>query len=152
VVENDGHLTALVVDNAGAWRGVTIGPAFYPDPSGAPNALPGTPVAVSPLFGSPGQTNVFEVDVRGSLTTFSTVNGGPWSGSQTILEPGFSALAIGPGSCIAASQQFGLPDQTDVFVLNNLTPWLLPGLGWPSVLWNTGGGGWSAPFPVVVQV
>jgi hypothetical protein len=150
VVDNAGQLNVFWVVSAGTWQRAKIGPAYYPDPSGAPNALPGTPVAVSSQFGLTGRTDVFEVDVRGSLTMFSVQNAGAWSQSHTILYS--DQLAMGPGANVSVSEQFGLTNQTDLFLMNSMTPWLAPGLGWPNVLWVDSAGSWLGPKALILDV
>jgi hypothetical protein len=152
VVDNAGQLNVFWAVKASGWGRGKIGPAYYPDPSGAPNALPGTQVAVSQRFGVAGETDVFEVDYRGALTTFSVKEAGAWSASETILQPAQNGLCIGMGAYVSASQQFGAVNQTDLFLLNSMTPWISPGLGWPSVLWATGAGSWAGPQALVLQV
>lgn len=48
-----------------------------------------------------------------------------------------------PGTAVTASNQFGIPDQTDVFAVDyNRTL---------QVLWVLGAGAWDGPLPIVRQ-
>jgi hypothetical protein len=144
VVDNAGQLNVFYAVKASSWGRVKIGPAN--------TAQPGAQVAVSQRFGVTGETDVYVVNTQGALTMFSVQNAGAWSAPQTILKPGQGGFNVGAITCVAASQQFGAVNQTDLFVLNGTAPSLSSGLGWPSVLWATGAGSWASPQTLVFQV
>jgi hypothetical protein len=77
------------------------------------NFTPAGGLAISRQFPA-DQTDIFSIDQNGQLNVFWVVVGGLWNGPQLI---GPANLCV-PGSPIAASQQFGLLGQTDVFVVD----------------------------------
>jgi hypothetical protein len=129
VVDKAGQLNVFWVNNAGAWSGpLGIGPAgIFP---------PGAPVAASQQFGAANQTDVFVVDKAGQLNVFWVNNAGAWSGPLGIGPAGF-ALA---GASVAASQQFGAVNQTDVLVVDKA--------GKLNVFWVNNAGPWSGPLGI----
>jgi hypothetical protein len=106
-----------------------IGPANF--------APKGAPLAASQRFGVADQTDIFVVDNDGQLNEFSVVGGGNWSQAKKIGPTG----QFPPKAHIAVSQQFGIADQTDVFVVDND--------GQLNVFWVHGAGNWSQqPTPI----
>ena len=79
---------------------------------------------------------MFVVGNNGATQVSWVAGGGNWGGP----------LAIGPGGLapagarLAASNQFGLPNQTDVFVFDNS--------GATDVMWVVGGGNWGGPMAI----
>jgi len=97
-------------------------------------------LAASNQFGIPDQTDVFVVDNNGVLNVAWVNGGGNWNGPVGISPAGL----FSPGAAVAASNQFGIPDQTDVFVVDNN--------GVLNVAWVNGGGNWNGPIPIVNPV
>ncbi len=101
---------------------------------------PGAPIAVSQQFGtSTPQTDVFAVDSRGNLDVTWVAGSGNWQGPSAIATPAEQVgtpFTFKPGSHIAVSNQFGYPDQTDVFIVDSA--------GNLTVTWVTGNGGWQS--------
>ena len=129
LVDKNGTLNVFWVQAAGAWNGpVLIGPAGH--------ALKHAPLAVSQQFGARDQTDVFVVDSTGALSVFWVEASGPWSKAVTISKSGLFPT----NAHIAASQQFGLPDQTDVFAVDQD--------GQLTAFWVQGSGGWNGPVPI----
>ena len=97
--------------------------------------LPPTPTAVvsSPQFGL-NQTDVFSVASNGAVQVRWVQGAGNWNGPLAISPPGLAP----PGAHLAVSNQFGLPNQTDVFVVDNN--------GASDVLWVQGAGNWNGPL------
>src|ERR1022692_4107057 len=129
VVDNNGALNVAWVVEAGAWGGpAPIGPAgIFP---------PGAQVAVSQQFGAVNQTDVFVVDNAGQLNVFWVNNAGGWGGPLGIGSAGFAPA----GAAVAASQQFGAVNQTDVFVVDNA--------GQLNVFWVNNAGDWGGPLAI----
>jgi hypothetical protein len=123
LVNNNGQLCVYWVDAGGGWNGpATIG-------SGLPA---GACVAASQQFGL-SQTDVFVVDNNGQLNVFWVDNAGAWQGPEKIGP----SHAFNPGCPLAASQQFGLSNQTDVFLIDTN--------GQLNVFWVDGAGVWQGP-------
>ncbi len=115
VVDNNGQLNMFWVQSTGNWSAqpTLIGPKGL--------ALAGAPTAVSQRFGVPDETDVFVVDKHGTLNMFSVQGTGSWSTQPVLIgPPGIapSASQSSKGAFVAVSLQFGLANQTDVFVLN----------------------------------
>jgi len=129
VVDKNGTLNVLWVVDAGAWSGPgAIGPAgIFP---------PGAPVVASQQFGAVNQTDVFVVDKAGQLNVFWVNNAGAWGGPLGIGPAGFAPA----GASVAASQQFGAVDQTDVFVVDKS--------GQLNVFWVNDAGAWGGPLGI----
>jgi CubicO group peptidase (beta-lactamase class C family) len=110
VVNSDGRLAVFTGELAGGW---TVPIQYVTEVGFAP---PGSPISVSAHFGVQGRTDVFVVGNDGSLWGFWTTGGGDWSeaGVSPISNPGIAL----PGASVAASQHFGVADQTDVFVID----------------------------------
>ncbi len=129
VVGNDGAVHVVWAVGAGGWGG--------PLPVSPPGlAVAGASVAVSNQFGEPDQTDVFVVGNDGAVHVVWAVGAGGWGGPLPVSPPGLAP----PGSQVAVSNQFGEPDQTDVFVVGND--------GAVHVVWAVGAGGWGGPLPV----
>jgi hypothetical protein len=125
-VDPSGQLKVCWVDNAGAWNGpVPIGPTGL--------ANPGCFMATSQQFGANNQTDLFLVGGTGQVNVFSAVNAGAWNGPQLLG----SKFEFPPAAYIAASQQFGASQQTDVFLFDNN--------GQLNVFWVNGAGAWNGP-------
>src|SRR5205807_2500614 len=126
VVGKDGATRVLWVDGAGHWNGpLAISPAGL--------APAGAGLTASAQFGVPNQTDVFAVGNDGAARVLWVAGAGPWSGPLAISPAGLAPAGAG----LAASAQFGVADQTDVFVVGND--------GAVRVLWVAGAGRWSGP-------
>jgi hypothetical protein len=137
LVDKKGQLNVFSVQGDGSWTGpVPIGPSDF--------AAAGAPVAVSVQSGG-AQTDVFVTDKKGTLQLFSVASGGAWSGPQQIGPPGVTTS----GAYIAASPQFGVKDQADIFLVNQ-TGTNAP--GWPVVFWGPGTNSWTGPKALVAEV
>jgi hypothetical protein len=77
IVDKNGTLQVMWVDNAGAWQGPgAIAPAgIFPA---------GAPVAASQQFGL-SQTDVFVVDKTGTVNVMWVVNAGVWTASPILV-------------------------------------------------------------------
>ena len=129
LVDNKGQLSVFWVDDAGAWGGpVGIGSVG--------NAPAGANIAVSQQFGANNQTDVFLIDNNGQLNVFYVNSAGPWNGPVKIGPTGLA----NPGAPVAASQQFGIASQTDVFVVGKN--------GQLNVFWVDGTGPWGGPVGI----
>ncbi len=137
LVDIHGQLTVFSVAGAGDWNAPqTIGPKGF--------ARSGAALAASQDFGTPDQTNVFVIDKNGQLNVFSVIGSGTWNGTQTIGPAGLAPS----GAVVVASQQFGVPNQTDVFCINQTG---VDGQGWPSVFWAGVSGGWKGPKALLTE-
>jgi hypothetical protein len=137
LVDKKGQLNVFSAQGTGAFSGpVAIGASEF--------AEAGAPVAVSMRSGG-SQTNVFVTDKKGSLQLFSVEGGNPWRGPQPIGPAGLTTS----GAFIAASPQFGVRNQYDIFLLNQ-TGTKAP--GWPVVFWGPGENAWSGPKALVAEV
>jgi hypothetical protein len=129
IVDGDGQLNVFWVQGEGVWNGpAKIGPAAF--------APPGCSSAASQQFGANNQTDVFLVDNSGQLNVFWVQGEGVWVGPVKIGPAGFAP----PGSGLAASQQFGANNQTDVFLVDNA--------GQLNVFWVQGEGVWVGPVKI----
>ena len=107
LVDKHGTLNMLSVLGAGSSSAPPklIGPA---------KSFPvGAPLAASPRFGAPNQTDVFVVDNQGALNLFSDQGKGSWS-AQPAPAGTFPKRAY-----VAASQRFGVSDQTDLYIVGS---------------------------------
>jgi hypothetical protein len=125
-VANNGQLHVAWVVDAGGWNGPAgIGPVgLFP---------PGAAVTASAQYGVERQTDVFAVANNGQLHVAWVVGGGGWNGPVGIGPVGL----FPPGAAVAASPQYGVAGQTDVFAVANN--------GQLHVAWVVGGGGWAGP-------
>ncbi len=144
VVDTKGQLNVFSAIGSGGWSGPqTIGPASL--------AISGAAVAVSPRFGVSGQTDVFLIDKNGQLNVFSVDSSGQWSGPATVGPQN----AAPSGAPLAVSQQFGVPNQTDVFFINQTGSQAGrtgQGQGWPSLCWAKGANPWNGPKELVHDI
>jgi hypothetical protein len=126
-IGNNGQLQVFWVESGGNWNGpVGLGPAgLFP---------PGAALTASNQYGVPTQTDVFAISNNGQLQVFWVERGGTWSGPVGLGPAGVCS----PGTAVAASPQYGLPDQTDVFAIGNN--------GQLHVFWVVGGGTWNGPI------
>jgi hypothetical protein len=101
-------------------------PAHLPGLVG--NYPSGAPIAVSPQFGATdgSQIDVFLVDNNGVLNVLWMQYGllalppekrGQWSAQPLLIS--FSGVTFPTGARLAASQRFGVPNQTDVYAVDN---------------------------------
>ena len=139
VVDKSGQLNVFTnILGTGRWDGpAPIGPKGL--------AEPGASVAVSQRFGLV-QTDVFVVDKKGTLTVISVDGAGAWSAAKPIGPPGL----VPSGAFVAVSQQFGITNQTDVFLINQTGP---NAPGWPVVFWiDAPNNSWQGPKALVTEV
>src|SRR5207248_3701854 len=106
VVGNDGAARVLWVAGAGRWSG----PLAI---SRAGLAPAGAGLAASAQFGVPDQTDVFAVGNDGAVRVLWVAGAGHWNGPLAISPAGLAPAGAG----LAASAQFGVADQTDVFAV-----------------------------------
>ncbi len=125
-IDTLGSLCVVSVLGTGAWGELVVisNGSFYPASAS---------VAASNRFGIPTQTDVFAVSWAGALTVSSSIGGGAWSGPNYVTGIG----AFPSGAPLAVSNQFGLPDQTDVFAIDCE--------GALTVTWVGGDGNWNGP-------
>jgi hypothetical protein len=137
VFDSTGRLNVYWVDGARSWNGpVKVGSEGV--------APPGAPLAACQQFGAVDQTDVFVVDATGRLNAFWVDGAKAWYGPTAIGPEGVAAA----GSALAASRQFGLPAQTDVFLVGQSGT---NGPGWPTVYWVDGAGSWSGPKTLTTE-
>jgi hypothetical protein len=99
-------------------------------------ALAGAHLVTSPQFGVANQTDVFVVADDGSARVLWVQGAGRWNGPLAISPTGRAEA----GGHLAASQQFGDANRTDVFVVTSD--------GATKVLWVQGGGSWNGPLAI----
>ena len=129
VVDKSGQLAVFWVQGSGDWNGpLTMGPSGL--------APAGAPVAVSQQFGANNQTNVFLVDNTGRLVTFWVENSGAWQGPLALSGAGFAPA----GAHVAAAQQFGAENQTNVYLISNS--------GQLVNFWVENAGAWNGPLSI----
>jgi hypothetical protein len=87
----------------------------------------------------PNQTDVFRVNNNGSLEVVWAQGAGKWNG-PLVITPGHLAP---PGAGVAASAQFGVANQTDVFTVSEG--------GSVTVMWAQGAGTWKGPLAISLQ-
>ncbi len=110
----NGQLNIFWAFSDGSWNGpLKVGPETL--------TVSAARLAVSQQFGA-NQTDVFVIDNNGALNVFWVVgqsgfieSAGNWSGPQTISSAGLAP----PGGGVAAGQQIGGNNQTDVFLVDN---------------------------------
>jgi len=126
LVDNDEQLNVFSVQGTGDWsKPVKIGPkGIFPK---------GAHIAVSQHFGA-DQTDVFLVDKHGQLNMFWVQGAGNWNKESVVISPKDFAV---PGAPLAASQQFGVKNQTDVFLVDKN--------GQLNLFWAAGAGDWNGP-------
>ena len=90
----------------------------------------------SQQFGIANQTDVFVVANNGQLAVFYVEGSGKWQGPQTISAANFAPQ----GAVIATSQQFGIDNQTDVFLVGSN--------GQLVVFYINGRGSWQGPHAI----
>ncbi len=128
-VGTNGATEVVWVQGAGAWQGpLPITPAN--------TAPPGAGLAVSPQYGVNNQTDVFVVGTSGATDVSWVAGGGGWQGPMPIT-PANNAPA---GASLAVSPQYGVSNQTDVFVVAST--------GATDVSWVAGAGNWNGPMPI----
>jgi hypothetical protein len=126
LVDNDGQLNVFSVQGSGSWsEPVKIGPRGI--------FARGAHIAVSRHFGS-DQTDVLLVDKKGQLNVFSVQGAGSWSQQPVVVGPKDFAVS---GAPLAASQQFGVKNQTDIFLVDKN--------GALNLFWAEGAGAWNGP-------
>jgi hypothetical protein len=114
------------VQGAGNWQGpLAISATNFAPPRAA--------IGASQRFGVANQTDVFLVDNNGQLVVFYVNGTGNWQGPQAISATNFAR----PGAPVAACQQQGVSNQTDVFVVDQT--------GQLYVFWVEGNGAWNGP-------
>ncbi len=107
IVAGDGGLRVFSVVGGGGWTGPTlVGPTGLV-PSGAN-------LAAAQRIGAGGQTDAFVIGKNGQLQAFWAKATGGWNGPVP-----FGLANFPPGAHVAASQQFGAYNQTDVFAVDN---------------------------------
>ncbi len=110
--------------------------AAFAGGSTAPASRTSSTVATSPQFDDGDQTDVFRVAADGTLEVDWVLGGGNWNGPLAISAAGFAPA----GAQVVAINQFGLTDQTDVFVVDKT--------GTVQVFWVQGNGNWNGPLAV----
>jgi hypothetical protein len=125
-VSTEGQLMVAAVQEAGEWAPpMGIGGAgVFPQRAA---------LAASAQFGVPNQTDVFAVSTEGQLMVAWVDGALTWGGPM-----GIGGTGVFPaGAPVAASAQFGVPNQTDVFAVSNE--------GQLMVAWVDGAGKWAGP-------
>jgi hypothetical protein len=147
-LKGEGNIPGVAV-----WVGGTIGPGADPI-SGAPFNNPGAQIAVSQQFGVADQTDVFVVDYLGALNVFWVLGNDSWNGPLRIAANGEGIFASPAGSCVAVSNQFGVDNQTDVFIMNAAPggPNVVDAMAWPAVYWVEQSDEWNGPGALIVEV
>jgi hypothetical protein len=116
------------VQGTGTWQGpLAIGPGDF--------THSGAALTTSQQFGIPNQTDVWVVGFTG-INVFWVQGTGTWQGPLAIGPGGFATT----GSALSSSQQFGISNQTDVFVVGND--------GAVYVFWVDGAGSWHGPLGI----
>jgi hypothetical protein len=129
VVENDDAIHLSWVEGGGSWQGpLRITPTGVEEP--------GAELASSQQFGVSNQTDVFAVEKDGTIDVSWVRGGGTWGGPLAITKTGFADSGV----ALAASNQFGISSQTDVFVVGTD--------GATHVSWVEGGGTWDGPLQI----
>ncbi len=139
VVDTHGQLNVFSVIGSGAWSGPqTIGPGGL--------TVSGAAIAVAQKPGTTDQTEVFAFDKNGQLNIFTADSSGQWSGPVTVGPQNVAPA----GSPVVASQQYGVPNQSDVFVIGQSgSQTSSTALGWPALFWSTGTDQWNGPKELV---
>jgi hypothetical protein len=139
VVDTNGQLNVFSTVGSGDWSG--------PHKIGAAGlTVAGAAVAVGQKPGTTDQTQVFLFDNHGQLNIFSADAGGKWSGPITVGPQNVAPA----GSPLILSPQFGVPNQTDLFVINQSgSQTSTDAQGWPTVFRSTDGNQWNGPKELV---
>jgi hypothetical protein len=129
--DNSGAVSTMWAVGSQPWNG----PARITAPGVAPA---GAPITNTPHYGIDGRTDLFFVDSNGALNVLWVVGPGNWNG-PTRLTPSDVAP---PGTWIAASAQYGIPGQTDVFFVDQT--------GSVVAFWVVADGPWNGPAALTV--
>src|SRR5207253_2178656 len=129
VVGDNGAVEVSWVRGAGQWSGPLATTPMSTSP-------PGAELTSSQQFGTANQTDVFVVGDNGAVDVSWVQAAGTWHGPLAISPTGTSPR----GAALSSSQQFGIPDQTDVFVVGDN--------GAIDVSWVQGRGSWHGPLAV----
>jgi hypothetical protein len=125
IVDDTGDPNVFSVVGSGAWS--------TPQLMETSQRYDGAPAATALRVGT-NQNTVFMANVFGSVVQFAAQGGGAWSGPTEV-----SALGLfDRGARVAASQQFGVEAQTDVFAIDKT--------GRLNVFWIGSSGGWNGPY------
>jgi hypothetical protein len=116
---------------SGSWNG----PVHLTGPGVVPA---GAPITVSPQYGVDGCTDLFFIGRDGALNVLWVIGDGEWNGPVPLTLPGVAP----PGTRIAASAHYGIPDQTDVFFVDQT--------GSVVAFWIVGRGNWQGPLALTV--
>jgi hypothetical protein len=126
-IGNNGQLQVCWLGVGGGQNGIVgLGPTGV--------CPPGAAVAASPQYGVDKQTDVFAIGNDGRLQVYWVQGGGNWAGPVAM---GPDPNVCPPGAGVAASPQYGVANQTDVFAIGND--------GRLQVYWVQGGGNWAGP-------
>jgi hypothetical protein len=129
LIGQNGQLNVLWSQGAGVWNGpLKIGPAKH--------TRSGANLAVSRQFGV-DRTDVFLVDRNKQVSVFWVDGVGTWSEQPILIGPTDFAPE---GAPLAASRRFGVPNQTDLFVVDND--------GQLNVFSVEGAGSWGEPVKI----
>jgi hypothetical protein len=93
-------------------------------------------VTAANQFGLPNQTDVWVVANNGATVVSWVVGAGDWNGPLRITPPGLAA----PGVGLTSSNQFGLPNQTNA--------WVIAKSGAINVSWVVLAGAWQGPLVI----
>src|SRR5205823_1697356 len=129
VVGTNGVGQVMWVEGGGQWHG-----PLAVSPSGLAQA--GSGLATSNHFGISNQTDMYVVGTNGATQVMWVQDGGQWHGPLAVSPPGLAPAGAG----LAASNQFGISNQTDVFVVGTN--------GATQVMWVQDGGQWHGPLAV----
>jgi hypothetical protein len=94
-------------------------------------------VSASPQYGVDNQTDAFFIGSNGQLYVKWVSGAGNWDGPVGLGPEGI----FPPGAAVAASPQYGVDDQTDVFAVGNN--------GQLHVAWVSGAGNWNGPIGLI---
>jgi hypothetical protein len=98
----------------------------------------GAPLAATYQYNNSNQTNIVGISKNGKITIGWVVGGSPWNAPLELFQADYE-----PGTDVAASQQFGIHNQTDVFAVNkrgNLTVIYITGSNWEGPVTLSNGG------------
>jgi hypothetical protein len=134
IVGNGGRLNIFSAEKTGPWSGANV--------IGPPALDAGSPIALASQAGRT-QADVYVVDRKGVLTLYAADGAGAWSAPQSLGQAG----AAPPGAHLAVSPRFGMPNRTEIFVINqtgNAT-------GWPAATWLDKSA-WVTPKMLAMEV